>query len=115
GMLQAEIERKQAVLDSLVQRQNEIAVASQGREASTGNARIVDRALVPRSPASPRPMIEIPLGFLIGLLLGIGGAFAAEAWDNTVRSADDVDRVLALPTLARIPRAHAEPGTGPGS
>ncbi len=111
--LQAEIARKRSVLDSLVQRQNEIAVSSEGRQADIGTARIVDRAIVPLAPVSPRPALEIPLGFMIGLLMGVAAAFAIEAWDNTLHTTEDIARLLELPTLVRIPRAGEDAGDAP--
>jgi capsular exopolysaccharide synthesis family protein len=112
-MLQAEAERKRAVLNALLQRQNETAISSQLRDMGSGNARVVDRAFPPRAPFSPRPLIELSLALMIGLFLGIGSAFALEAWDNTLRAPEDVERVLGLPTLARIPAAPGDRPSGP--
>jgi capsular exopolysaccharide synthesis family protein len=106
--LQAEVERKLAVLNALLQRQNETAISSQLRDINAGNARIVDRAIPPAVPSEPRPAFEMALGLIIGLLLGAGAAFGLESWDNAVRTPEDVEKVLGLPTLARIPAASVE-------
>lgn len=46
---------------------------------------------------------KIMLGLLVGLLLGLGGAFFLEYLDQTIKSAHDLERVLGVPVLAMIP------------
>jgi capsular exopolysaccharide synthesis family protein len=46
---------------------------------------------------------KIILGLLVGLLLGLGGAFFLEYLDQTIKSAADVERVLRVPVLGLIP------------
>lgn len=43
------------------------------------------------------------LGLLVGLLLGLGGAFFLEYLDQTIKSSHDVERVLGVPVLGLIP------------
>ncbi len=47
---------------------------------------------------------KIFLGFLVGLLLGLGGAFFLEYLDQSIKSSSDVERVLAMPVLGMIPQ-----------
>ena len=51
----------------------------------------------------PRPQINIPAGLLAGLLLGILLVFVLEYLDDTLKTAEDVERVLAVRTLGAIP------------
>lgn len=46
---------------------------------------------------------KIVLGFLVGLLLGLGGAFFLEYLDQTIKSASDVERTIGMPVLGLIP------------
>lgn len=46
---------------------------------------------------------KVILGFLVGLLLGLGGAFFLEYLDQTIKDAADVERVVGTPVLGRIP------------
>lgn len=46
---------------------------------------------------------KVILGFLVGLLLGLGGAFFLEYLDQTIKNAADVERVVGTPVLGRIP------------
>lgn len=52
---------------------------------------------------SPAPMRSAVVGLLLGLLGGIGLAFLRNTLDRTIRSEDEVERLLALPLLARLP------------
>jgi tyrosine-protein kinase Etk/Wzc len=46
---------------------------------------------------------KVLLGLMVGLLLGIGGAFFLEYLDQTIKTTQDVDRVLAAPVLGLVP------------
>ncbi len=46
---------------------------------------------------------RIILGVLVGLLLGVAGAFFLEYLDQTVKSSADIERVLGVPLLGTIP------------
>jgi non-specific protein-tyrosine kinase len=69
----------------------------------TGNFRVLVPATVPEEPISPMPVRNAALGFVVGLLLGVGFAFLLEQLDTRVRRPDDVAAVLGQPVLARIP------------
>ncbi|MFQ5473093.1 MAG: polysaccharide biosynthesis tyrosine autokinase, partial [Dehalococcoidia bacterium] len=57
---------------------------------------------------------KIMLGLLVGLLLGLGGAFFLEYLDQTIKSAHDLERVLGVPVLAMIPYDAKLAGSGNG-
>ena len=51
----------------------------------------------------PRPFRAGVLGFLVGLVLGLGLAFLREALDTRVRTAEEVSEALDMTLLARLP------------
>jgi tyrosine-protein kinase len=51
----------------------------------------------------PRPKRNAILGFLFGGVVGVALAFLADALDRRVRDEHEIDAVLGLPLLARIP------------
>jgi tyrosine-protein kinase len=52
---------------------------------------------------APRPTHDALLGLGFGLLIGLGLAFAAEALDRRVRTAEEVEEEIRLPLLASLP------------
>jgi capsular exopolysaccharide synthesis family protein len=58
----------------------------------------------PSLPARPRVALNLALGALVGLVLGIGLAFFIEYLDTSVKTMDDVESLLGVPVLAIIPR-----------
>lgn len=55
-----------------------------------GYVEIIDEAIVPEDPVSPRVPLNLLLGTVLGLMLGIGLAFIRNAVDNRVRKPEDL-------------------------
>jgi len=77
-------------------------------ELLSNNLRVLDRAVVPRAPVKPNKAGNLLVGVFLGLALGAGAAFFLDYLDNTVKSGEEVERLLGLNTLAVIPRASEE-------
>ncbi|MEY2602137.1 MAG: polysaccharide biosynthesis transport protein [Verrucomicrobiota bacterium] len=58
----------------------------------------------PAYPARPRVGLNLTLGMLVGLVIGIGLAFFIEYLDTSVKTMDDVEGLLGVPVLAIIPK-----------
>ncbi|HEY2277126.1 MAG TPA: polysaccharide biosynthesis tyrosine autokinase [Streptosporangiaceae bacterium] len=71
--------------------------------AATEALQFVTPASAPSAPSSPRPAQDALLGLLIGLVIGIGAAFLRDSLDDTLNSADIVERVSGLPVLSGVP------------
>ena len=52
---------------------------------------------------APTPQRNAILGVLLGLILGLGGAFLLNALDRRIRHADEVEHELQIPLLAKLP------------
>jgi capsular polysaccharide biosynthesis protein len=78
--------------------------------------RFANTATAPSSPASPRRGLSLAAAALIGLVLGIGTAFAVDALDPRLRRESQLQQVLDLPVLGRVPwvtaRWQSEPDEG---
>ena len=70
----------------------------------TGNFRVLVPAAVPQTPVSPTPIRDALLGFVVGLIVGVGIALLLEQLDTRLRHVDDAGRILRQPVLGRIPR-----------
>jgi uncharacterized protein involved in exopolysaccharide biosynthesis len=69
----------------------------------TGNAQLVQRAAVPDSPSSPKPLRNVAFGLFLGLLLATALTLLREQLDRRMRDPEEVAEVFGLPVLASIP------------
>ena len=91
------------IYDSINSRMKEIELSSQ---LLNNNIRILDKAQVPLGPIRPRKGLNILIGLLTGLLMGVGLAFFLEYLDNTVKTTEDVEGFLKLHILSIIPKVN---------
>ena len=70
----------------------------------SGMVDILDRATPDSHPVRPNKPLNIALGIIIGLAVGIGLAFFIEYLDTSVKTIDDVERTLQAPVLGVIPQ-----------
>ncbi len=69
---------------------------------------VIEPAITPTVPISPRVGVTVMLASAIGLILAVGGAFLIEYLDDTIKTPDDVTRAADLPTLAGIARIEGK-------
>jgi succinoglycan biosynthesis transport protein ExoP len=70
----------------------------------TGGAQLVRPAALPSDPVEPRPLRTLGLALLIGVLLGVAGAFLVDYLDDSIKGREDLERAAgSLPVLAVIP------------
>ena len=100
NILKREVDTNKQLYEGLLQRLKEAGVSA-GVNAS--NIRIVDAAVPPTKPVSPRPILNLGLALLLGLACGVGVAFLQEHLDDTLKNSDDIERLLHVPSLALIP------------
>jgi capsular exopolysaccharide synthesis family protein len=111
--LEIELSTRRQLLDELLRKQSETMVVSSLQNEDTSNIRVVDHALVPGGPFRPSLRREMTLGLLAGLVLGIGLVILLEFLDRTIKTSEQVESLLQLPTLAVIPDLSAS-GRGYG-
>ena len=99
-IIQQEIETNKSLLDGLLQRSKENEVVLNG---TPNNIHVVDRALVPESPIAPKRLRNVALISIFSLGFSVVLALFVAYLDGSMRSVDDVERMLRLPTLAIIP------------
>ena len=66
------------------------------------NVTLITAATLPTAPAGPGKGILLPVGAILGLLLGIGAIFVRDRFDHRVRDRADLERCLGAPVLAAI-------------
>lgn len=104
----ARLERKKKVQEEtylyMIQKYEETKIQEAGQSK---NVRILDKAIEPLNPVVPKKKMNMMLGALIGLGLGIGIAFLREYFDNSIRSAEELEK-MGYNLLAAIPRIEKE-------
>jgi len=69
----------------------------------------------PSGPDNPKPLLVVPSGLMLGLLLGLGLASVRERTDRRLHASSDVERVFNLPVLAQLnPRKTSLAAMQPG-
>ncbi len=99
------VDRKRATLNDLLDRENQMVLSASLVNAgdSANNVRIIDEAKPARQIYKPKKKLNILLGFLFGLFLGVGAAVLMEYIDNTLKTPDDVRQVLGFSVLGMVP------------
>ena len=68
------------------------------------NVNVVQQPSYEAAPISPQKATVMVLGFVCGLFVAVGVAFASEYLDPSLKSEAEVEAKLALPLLVTIPR-----------
>ncbi|MDX6490604.1 MAG: tyrosine-protein kinase [Gaiellaceae bacterium] len=74
------------------------------------NVRLASEPTASAVAISPRPVFNAAVGFLLGLLAGIGLAWLRERLDVGLHGADEAEKVLEVPNLATIPLIKGSTG-----
>jgi len=101
--LKSEVETRRQLMDELLKKQSETEVSARLQGTRDSNIRIIDHALVPGGPFRPSLRQDLTYGLVFGLLFGIGLAFLIEFLDRTIKTPEEIERRLKLPTLAVVP------------
>jgi capsular exopolysaccharide synthesis family protein len=102
NLLKGEFETNQELYRDLLKRLKD-ATISESLRATT--VRLADEALVPTAPIRPNRKADVATGLIVGLILGVTLAFIQNSLDRSIKTAQDLERIVALPTLAMIPQA----------
>jgi capsular exopolysaccharide synthesis family protein len=63
---------------------------------------ITDPAVAPSTPVSPKPLLNVTLGLLLGLLIGAGLAVVRHILDNRIKDPDTFAKVAGKPTMGIV-------------
>lgn len=89
-------------LYNLLYERREEARISEAEKA--GNMRVIDRAQLPKRPIMPRKELNLAIGLMLGLTIGLGLVFFLETLDTTLKTPEDIERKTGLTILGSIPK-----------
>ncbi len=103
-IMRRDVDINRGIYENLLQRLKEVEVTEAVRAS---NITIVDQPEVPLDPDRPNIPVNLAFSMLLGLFSGLGLAVAQEYLDDSVKTPEDVEKALRLPTLAAIPEFKA--------
>ena len=99
-ILKREVDSNRSQYETLINKLNEVGV---GSELRNQNAAIVDAAVVPIRPYSPRLMLNLAAALALALALAAALIYILELLNNTFSNPDQVEGELKLPVLGILP------------
>jgi chain length determinant protein EpsF len=100
NLLKQEADNAQAAYDAALVRAAQSRLESQ---IAATDVAVLNSALVPSRPTSPKPLMTILLACIAGLMSGIAIALCWEWLDQRIRNVLDLEHGLGLTVLAYIP------------
>jgi tyrosine-protein kinase Etk/Wzc len=88
------------VYDFLLEKRAETAIL---RSSTVSKTRVLDSALLPGLPIKPKRLLIILVGMILGFIVGIALAFLRAFLDDTIKSAEDMDKLSNIPLYGAIP------------
>lgn len=68
------------------------------------NIQIIDKAQVPLERKKPKPILNMTIAGVLGVMIGVFLVFFLEYLNNTVNTPDDIQNYLELPVIGIIPK-----------
>ncbi|SMH40815.1 GumC family protein [Mesorhizobium australicum] len=99
-ILRREVDSNRSQYDSLISKLNEAGV---GSELRTQTATLVDNAVTPRSPFSPRLTLNLAIALALGMMISAAVIYLLELLNNTFVNPDQVEKGLGLPVMGVVP------------
>ncbi len=108
AVLKRQAKQDEDVYNALEQKLGDARIA---RTTTLSDVAVIARASAADATVSPHRAIDLAIGFVVALLLGLGAVSLAERLDRSLKAEDDIVERLGLPVLASLPRLPA--GGGP--
>jgi capsular exopolysaccharide synthesis family protein len=95
------VDRRSAFETTRLSLQNQLATLS---TLSIDPGQVIQPALLPSSPSSPKHRLDVLLGLIIGLVGGVGLASVTERSRDRIESPGALGQILEAPVLGVVPR-----------
>jgi len=105
-LVEATVKRKLATLENAYTVLNDKIIQTEiAKSVDFGrmNLTLVSPAFQPNEPVKPNKVLNMAIAAILGLMGGVFLAFVLEFFDDTVKTADDLKKLMDVPVLATIP------------
>jgi capsular exopolysaccharide synthesis family protein len=99
--LKRQAKQDQDVYDALQQKLEQARIA---RTTTLSDVAVIARASAADVQVSPNVVVDMAIGLLLAMFIGLAVVFVVEKFDESLRTEQDVVERLALPVLSAIPR-----------
>lgn len=72
------------------------------------NIQIIDKAQVPNGPTKPKPMLNMTIAGILGIMIGVFIAFLQEFLDTTIKTTEDVEKNIGVLVIGNIPKRNPD-------
>lgn len=69
---------------------------------------ITSPAVLPTTPVSPRPRLDLLLGLILGLVAGLGAAALLEALDQTIKTTSEAGAAVGVSLIGLVPKRRGD-------
>lgn len=88
------------------------ALLANTRQGAVNTLSVIEPAILPTRPIGPSTLMTVVVAAAIGFSLSSGAAYLLDYLDDTIDTADEIKRVVGLPTLAGIARINEDSQVG---
>ena len=99
-MLERNLESNQALYKGLLGRMKDAAVAA---TMVPSNVAVINPSEEPYTPYKPKPRLYLALALVLGAMMGMGTAFFLEYLDNSIKTVEELEKIVHIPSLGLIP------------
>ncbi len=107
AVLKRQAKQDEDVYNALEQKLGDARIA---RTTTLSDVAVISRASAADAQVAPHRTVDLAIGFVVALLLGIGVVLVVERFDRSIKVEDDIVERLGLPVLASLPRLPADGG-----
>jgi succinoglycan biosynthesis transport protein ExoP len=100
AVLSREVQTNRDLYKNVMQRMDEMSLAAQ---TPLSNISIVENAVRPLSPSRPKTRKDLAITGVAALLIGLALSFVLEQLDKRLKTPEEIEAYLDLPTLAIVP------------
>ena len=110
NVLLRDTQADRALYDTVSTRVREIELS---KEIEKSNVRVIQEPDIPNDPSRPKKSRILAIALAAGFILPTLGIFLQQAFNTTLRSVDDGEATLQLPSLAAVPQARGKAAKNP--